>query len=229
MRRVPAMLCLVTDRHRLAARRGLPPDSEDLRALLVALAGAAARAGVSLVQVRERDLGGAALTTLVRQVVAAVADTGSRVVVNDRADVAWAAGAHGVHLRHDSVPVGAIRGRVPADWLIGQSVHDAEGVTRAVREGADYLIAGTVFESHSKPGAVLLGIEGLQALVQAAGTTPVLAIGGIVELRAAAAAAAGASGVAAIDLFLSVPPAEMHTLVRRVRDSFDTARSGSLP
>jgi thiamine-phosphate pyrophosphorylase len=189
--------CLVTDRRRLC------PDAESFaaaRACLVEQARRAAAAGVDLIQVRERDLDSAALAALVAEVVAVTRGSPTRVVVNDRIDVALAAGAAGVHLRGDSVPVAVARKLLPAPRLVGRSVHRAAEASAAA--GADYLIAGTVFSSPSKPGAVeLIGIDGLRAIVRAT-TVPVLAIGGITPDRIAAVLDAGAAGIAAIGLFI---------------------------
>ncbi len=181
------MTCLVTDR-----RRADP----------VQQARRAAEAGIDLIQVRERDLEAGALATLVTDVLAATRGTRTRVVVNDRLDVAIACGAAGVHLRGDSVPVLAARRLTGAGFLIGCSVHRVEEVERTA--GADYLIAGTVFSTSSKPAGLgqppLLGLEGLAAIVRAA-PGPVLAIGGITDDRIEPITAAGAAGFAAIGLF----------------------------
>jgi thiamine-phosphate pyrophosphorylase len=150
--------------------------------------------------VRERDLDAADLAALVEEVVSLSAGTRSRVVVNDRLDVALACGADGVHLRGDSIPASAARRIVPAAFLIGRSVHAVAEVSAA--EGCDYLIAGTVFPSLSKArGATPLGIDGLRAIVRAS-CAPVLAIGGVTADRFDEIAAAGAAGVAGIGLFL---------------------------
>src|SRR5207253_9045900 len=107
-----------------------------------------------------------------------VRGTAARFVVNDRLDVASACGAHGVHLRGDSISVGAARRLVPQAFLIGRSVHSVGEAHDA--QGADYLVAGTVFRSQSKPESdPLLGIDGLTAVVRAAAAAPVLAIGGV--------------------------------------------------
>ena len=189
--------CLVTDRRRLC------PDAESFaaaRACLVEQARRAAAAGIDLIQVRERDLDSAALAALVAEVVAVTRGSPTRVVVNDRIDVALAAGAAGVHLRGDSVPVAVARKLLPAPRLVGRSVHRAAETSAAA--GADYLIAGTVFSSPSKSGPVeLIGIDGLRAIVRAT-TVPVLAIGGITPDRIAAVLEAGAAGIAAIGLFI---------------------------
>ena len=141
------MLCLVTDRHRLAGRIGCDPSEALSR--LPGLVAAAAAAGIDLVQVRERDLEAGALSRLVEACLDAVAGSTTRVVVNDRLDVALAAGAHGVHLRGDSFSIERARRLTPTGFLIGRSVHSA-GEAEAAAD-ASYLIFGTVFTSRSKP------------------------------------------------------------------------------
>jgi thiamine-phosphate diphosphorylase len=192
------MICLVTDRRRLVAD-GAPPGTG--RRCLVAQVRRAADAGVDLVQVRERDLDAASLAALVVELLAVTRGTSTRVVVNDRIDVAIACGADGVHLRGDSIPTDAARRLAPAGFLIGRSVHGREEAIAAA--AADYLIAGTVFRSPSKDAsAALIGIDGLRAIVQTV-DRPVLAIGGISDERLDEVAGAGAAGIAAIGLFIA--------------------------
>jgi thiamine-phosphate pyrophosphorylase len=191
------MRCLVTDRRRLS---GVGAPLDHARRRLLAQLVEAVESGVDLIQVRERDLDAADLAALVRDVVSLVRGTRSRVVVNDRLDVALACGAGGVHLRGDSIPASDARRIVPPGFLIGRSMHAVDEIPAA--EGCDYLIAGTVFPSRSKDrGAPLLGIDGLRAIVRAA-RVPVLAIGGVTADRFDEIIAAGAAGVAGIDLFL---------------------------
>src|SRR5438477_8105732 len=191
------VLCLVTDRHRLCAE---PRGFEAARRRLIDQAKWAVRSNIDLIQVRERDLETAELARLVSDLVRVSRGSGTRVVVNDRLDVALACGADGVHLRHDSVRAETVRTIAPAGFLVGRSVHG-----RAEAEGAgpvDYLIAGTVFPTASKPSAMpLLGLGGLAAIVQAV-AVPVLAIGGITRDRLDEVAAIGAAGVAGIRLFI---------------------------
>jgi thiamine-phosphate pyrophosphorylase len=199
-------VCLVTDR-----RRADP----------IAQARHAAAAGIDLVQVRERDLDAAPLTALVRQIVDAVRRSATRVVVNDRLDVALVSGAHGVHLRADSIPVAAARRLAPSAFLIGRSIHSPDEAVAA--DGADYLIAGTAFPSASKPETTdLLGEDGLRRIVQAT-RIPVLAIGGIGGDTIGAVARAGAAGIAAIGLF--AVPGPLEEIVRNVRARFDSVKT----
>ena len=95
------VLYMVTDRRRAGA---------DWRPALAERIGAVARAGIHIIQIRERDLDGRTLTQVVEDAIRAVVGTAARIVVNDRVDVALAAGAHGVHLRADSMPASRIRG-----------------------------------------------------------------------------------------------------------------------
>lgn len=179
-------ICLVTDRRRR------PP---------IAQAAEAIEAGVDLIQIRERDLETSALVSLVLRVVELTRGSRTRVVVNDRLDVALACGAHGVHLRGDSIPASRARTIVPQGFVIGRSVHErAEAL--AVAADVDYLIAGTVFPTASKPGRLdLLGPDGLASIASAV-SIPVLAIGGITPERVGDVAAAGAAGIAAVGLFV---------------------------
>lgn len=217
------MICLVTDRRRLAGA-----GAAAWRSCVAAQVRCAVDAGIDLIQVRERDLEAGALASLVTELLAITAGTATRLVVNDRLDVALACGADGVHLRGDSLPIGDARGIAPAGFLIGRSVHSAPEA--AASAGADYLIAGTVFASTSKPAAApLLGVDGLRAIVRASGR-PVLAIGGMSLERLDAVAAAGAAGLAAIDLFMASHPdaepagcraAELRQTVKSARSRFD--------
>ena len=191
------MLCLVTDRRRLCSET---VAFEVARRRLIDQAKWAVTSDVDLIQVRERDLETADLARLVSDLVRVTRGSGTRVVVNDRLDVALACGADGVHLRHDSVRAETVRTIAPAGFLVGRSVH---GLAEAVGAGpVDYLIAGTVFPTPSKPAAAaLLGLDGLAEVVQAV-AVPVLAIGGITRERLDEVAATGAAGAAGIGLFI---------------------------
>ncbi len=191
------IVCLVTDRRRLAS-------TDDTAALesVVDQVRAAARAGVDLVHVRESDLTSARLAALVAACLDAAGATDLRVVVNDRMDVALAVGAHGVHLRSDSLPPERVRAVVPDGFLIGRSVHQ-EDEARAVASTAavDYLVFGTVCSTRSKPpGHPVAGLEMLDRVARSV-TVPVLGIGGIDGEVLPALAGTAAAGFAAIDYF----------------------------
>ena len=210
------MICLVTDRGRFARE----PEEE-----LVLQVRAAAAAGVHLVQVRERELATRDLLHLVGRCVEAARGTSTRVLVNDRVDVALAAGAHGVHLPATGVPPSRLRRLVPPGFIVGRSVHDADEAARVAADGGvDYLIFGTVFPTSSKPGAAAVGVVALRAAVAAA-PVPVLAIGGVTLNRLSGIAATGAAGFAAIGLFAVAGPdsiARLQFVVRQASLAFDT-------
>ncbi|MEQ1757490.1 MAG: thiamine phosphate synthase [Vicinamibacterales bacterium] len=183
--------CLITDRRRWGTgwRTAVPARVHE-----------AARAGVHLIQVREPDLEGGALHDLVTACVEAVRGTRSRVLVNDRLDVALTADAHGVHLRGDSMPASRVRALVHRPFLIGRSIHSLAEAQEAESSSLDYLILGTVFPSASKPEREPLGLAGLRAIVSATGL-PVLAVGGVTDANVQQVLDTGAAGAAAIGLF----------------------------
>jgi thiamine-phosphate pyrophosphorylase len=224
------VFCLVTDRHRAEGQRsrGTPGNHDHL----VRLVRYAATAGVNLVQVRERGLDDRHLVALTRDIVGAVEGTCASVVVNDRVDIALAAGAAGVHLRADSPPAAAVRTIVPPGFLIGRSVHSEREAIEVAGTGVDYLILGTIFPTASKPAAgVTLGLEPLARTVRAV-DMPILAIGGITADNMGKVAATGAAGFAAIGLFADWPrePVEdgsgaaLQTLLAGLRNVFREAR-----
>lgn len=195
-------LTLVTDCRRAC------PDARTDRALVTEALGwlsHAIDAGVDAIQIREHNLAAATLRDLTHEVVAAVHGTATRVIVNDRADVALVAGAHGVHLRDDGWPAdrvrqlaahGASRPAFAGRWIVGRSVHAGGPWPGAT--SLDYVIFGAVFGSAGKPAR---GVDALRAVVDSS-PVPVLAIGGVTVETAPACLEAGASGVAAVGLFL---------------------------
>ena len=194
---------------------------------LVRRIGSAARAGAHLIQIRQPHVEALALTRLVERARQAVAGTAARVLVNDRVDVALSAGAHGVHLRGESMPAARVRAIAPAGFVIGRSVHAVAEALAVERDGdLDYLLFGTVFATDSKPGLAPAGVEGLAA-VCASVSLPVLAIGGMTVSSLAAVAHTGAAGFAAIGLFASAAVEALPQLVAAASSAFDTP--GGLP
>lgn len=210
---------------------------ERARECLIEQARHAIDAGIDVLQIRERDLEAGELARLCADFLALTRGRRSRIVVNDRVDVALACCAHGVHLRADSMLPTVVRAMAPPGFLIGRSVHSVEDA-ESVAAGADYLIAGTVWTTTSKPGlggSQLLGLEGLSRIVSCV-RVPVLAIGGISVDRMAAVAKSGAAGVAAIGLFMGPRPEADNRLckavtltetVRLARRQFDTPKGAS--
>jgi len=165
----------------------------------------AAAAGINWIQIREKDLATLALAELVRLAGAATRETGARILVNDRLDVALATGAAGVHLGEMSLPVEMVaewrRSAGRAEFRIGVSCHSVEAARTADVAGADYIFFGPVFATPSKEAfGAPQGIERLRAVCRAV-RLPVLAIGGVTVENAPSCFAAGAAGVAAIRLF----------------------------
>jgi thiamine-phosphate pyrophosphorylase len=128
-------------------------------------------------------------------------NTGPRIFVNSRLDVALAAGAHGLHLPANSIPPARLRPLAGASFLIGVSCHCLADAERAEQEGADYVYLSPIYDSPSKPGyGPALGL-GTLAGTCARLRIPVLALGGVDERRAAECVAAGAAGFASISAF----------------------------
>lgn len=193
---------------------------------IVDLAAQASFAGTDLVQLREPQLSDAALFSAVRRVLSVVDRARTAVLVNDRMDVAVAAGADGVHLRADAMHASRVRAVAPPGFLIGRSVHSVEEAREADEDGGvDYLFFGTVFPSVGKPtGHAVAGLEALTE-VCAVVRVPVIAIGGMTAARASAVAGAGAAGIAAIGMFLDAvrtAGGDLPSMVQQVRRAFDT-------
>lgn len=182
------LVCLVTDSRLVDARR--LPD----------VAARAAAGGVNLVQLREKDLVTRELLDLARQIRQALDPFGVPLVVNGRADVAFAAGAAGVHLPADGLPVAGVRAALGSRPLAGRSVHSAEEARQAAREDVDYVILGTIFPSMSHAHGPTTGMEAVRAAAN--GTVPLVGIGGITAGNAGSVIAAGAQGVAVISAIL---------------------------
>jgi len=157
-----------------------------------------AEASADFIQVREPAVTTRELATRVRQLVAA---SGPRILVNDRADVAVACGAAGVHLRDGSVSPAVLRRIAPLGFVITVACHDEAAILRAAEGGADYAILAPVFAPLSKPsGSPPLGLDALRRIAGRS-RIPVIALGGITTENTAACIRAGAAGVAGITLF----------------------------
>lgn len=160
--------------------------------------------GLVAVHLREKDLGGAALLALARRLLPVVRNHGQLLVLNDRLDVALAAGADGVHLPAAGLPPAEARSLLGPGALIGVSCHGTADVVRARGGGASFATFGPVWDTPSKRayGAPV----GLRALAE--GKTlglPLVALGGVTPANAPQAFAAGAAGVAVIRAWLEAP------------------------
>ncbi len=158
----------------------------------------AAAGGVTMVQLRDKQARDAELLGLARALVASLAGTGVRVIVNDRADIAAAAGAHGVHLGQDDGDAAQARALLGASAVIGQSAGSMDELARVDPSLVDYVGIGPFAATTTKGDAgAPLGAAGF-ARLRAATSLPAVAIGGIGPANAAEAIAAGADGVAVV-------------------------------
>lgn len=192
------------------------PTSDEIRDIL-RLVEVAADAKVDLIQLREKQLTARTLYELSVSAVRLLRGSDTRLLVNDRADIAQAAGAQGVHLTTRSLRPGVVRKMFGSDFLIGSSTHSVNEVVSAQAEGADFVVFGSVHETASKQAyGPAVGIEQLRLAAKC--ELPVLALGGVNLENAAECFAAGASGIAAIRLF-----SDLHSLttnVTRIRSLF---------
>ena len=163
---------------------------------------AAVEAEIELLQIREKSLPARVLYELATRAAEITRDSKTRLLVNDRADIARAAGADGVHLTSQSLPAGVVRNIFGSEFLIGVSTHSLDEARAARDGGADFVVFGPVFETESKRGfGAPQGLDKLRQVADELRGFPVLAIGGISLENAGACFDAGASGVAAISLF----------------------------
>lgn len=168
-------------------------DVRDGQAGLTERAMAAARGGATCIQLRLKDVSARDLAGLAAELVRALSVP---VIINDRADIAMAVGAAGVHLGVDDVPVRAVRSIAPPGFIIGASVGSDDEIPNAA--GADYVGIGPVYGTLSKHDAgSAIGLQQLSRLAAATGL-PAVAIGGITPANARAAIDAGAAGVASL-------------------------------
>lgn len=156
----------------------------------------AAEAGVSMIQIREKNLAARSLFDLTVGAVEITRKFATRILVNGRADIALAAGADGVHLPADGLSAVVVRRSFPLDFLIGVSTHSAEETLAAKTNGADFVTFGPVFESPGKGKPK--GGEELSRVCNLLDPFPVIALGGIDESNYRNVLKAGASGFAAI-------------------------------
>jgi thiamine-phosphate pyrophosphorylase len=144
----------------------------------------------------------------------------TRLLVNDRADIAASAGADGVHLRTDSLNPRVVRRTFGEQFLIGASTHSLSEASMARDEGADFVVLGPIFDTSSKLQYGLpLGLDLLSKAASALAPFPVLALGGVNPLNAADCIRAGASGMAAIRMLND--PLQLQSVVNEVRSRFD--------
>ncbi len=189
---------LITDRRQLF-RSGETYSEAVAQARLVALARFAAQNNIDYLQLREKDLTARHLTMTATAMLATLKGSRTRLLINDRFDVALAAGAHGVHLTTHSLPAAVVRRCTPDGFLIAVSTHNRTEIAAA--EGfADFAVCGPVFPTGNK---AVLGLAAFAALARTT-TLPLFALGGVTEHNARLVVQAGAVGFAAIRAFAEV-------------------------
>ena len=190
-------------------------ESPEFRQILAQVSAAVA-AGLELIQLREKRLTARVLFELSEQSAALTRGSATRLLVNDRADVAAAAGADGVHLTTQSIDAATIRRTFGKDFLIGASTHSL-AEAEVVKEGrADFVVFGPVFATPSKENYGLpAGLAKLERVAKHLTPFPVLALGGVDVTNARECLRAGASGIAGISLFEA--PDRIGEVVSRLR------------
>lgn len=162
------------------------------------VAHAAIAGGATALQLREKQMDSRALYELAVRLRGVAREAGVPFLIDDRVDIALAAGADGVHVGQDDLPVSVARRLVGPGRIVGASAETVDEALRAERDGADYLGVGPVFGTSTKPDAGMpIGIGGLAAVAHAV-QIPVVGIGGITSENADEVIRAGAAGVAVI-------------------------------
>jgi thiamine-phosphate pyrophosphorylase len=211
MRRV-GRLHVLTD----VARQGRFDHAELAR---LALAG-----GADAIQYREKSGSTRGMIGIARVLIGICRERGACLIVNDRLDVALAADADGVHFGLEDFPVSRARTILGPDRVIGASARTVEEAVAGMRAGADYIGAGPVYATGSKPDASPpIGAAGLRAIVRAV-EIPVIAIGGVTAERVSEVLAAGAHGIAVIEAVACDPDPTAAT--RQLREALDAPVSG---
>ncbi len=177
-------------------------SSTDDFSQILKLTEAAVAASIDLLQIREKNLSTRVLFELASQAAKITRGTSTQLLINDRADVALAAGADGVHLTAQSVPAEVVRPAFGPDLVIGVSTHSKDEAVAAQNGGADFIVFGPVFDPLSKRTyGEAVGLAALRKVVSMVAHLPVIALGGISLDRIADCARAGAAGIAAITMF----------------------------
>lgn len=211
--RLPSPLYAILDR---SVARG-----RDLPGLLDAvLAG-----GCRLVQLREKTMPLGDLLPLARSLARRCREVGALLIVNDRADLALAAGADGLHVGQDDLPARQARGLLRSGMILGVSTHDPEQARRAVADGADYVAVGSIFPTTTKAGFQLVGPE-LIRRVRPEVPVPLVGIGGITVENAPSVLGAGADAVAVISAICAAPDPEAATRALLARIAPGAAGTG---
>jgi len=191
------------------------PASKEFHDILTQVS-VAVEAGTELIQLREKNLTARVLFELTERAVEITRGSSTRVLVNDRADVAAGAGADGVHLTTRSLTADIIRKSFGDDFLIGVSTHSIAEATAARDDGANFAVFGPVFETTTKQEyGPPQGVEALAKVCQVLSPFPILALGGISIQSTSDCLRMGASGIAGISLFTDPTTLKQNTATIR--------------
>lgn len=207
-------LYLITDRKQTAGRQ------------LPAVVATAVAAGVTAVQLREKDLTSSQLFDLARELRVITAAHNARLLINDRIDIALAVRADGVHLGAGSMPVTEARRLLGSEMLIGYSAHSVAEAQQAATDGADFVTFGPVFPTPSKATyGEPLGLEKLAGAASAL-SIPVFALGGVKKTTINTTLSTGAHGIALISAIIAAddPAAETASILATIESHERTAR-----
>jgi thiamine-phosphate pyrophosphorylase len=160
------------------------------------LVGTAVEVNIPLIQIREKKLSTKWLLELARHCADLCSGSETKILLNDRLDIAVTAGACGVHLTSRSVPADVVRSVAPAGFLVGVSAHSIGELATARDLGADFAVFGPIFETPMKGESI--GLNALRDAVNELTNFPVLALGGINETNYQEVVATGCAGFAAI-------------------------------
>lgn len=208
------ILYLITRGATIESTTSASPEVQDI----LLQVSSAVDAGIDLIQLREKNLTARVLFELTERAVEITRGTSTRLLVNDRSDVAAGAGADGVHLTTQSLDAATIRKTFGEDFLVGASTHSLAEASVAGRSGADFIVFGPIFPTRSKtPYGSPVGVESLAEVTRSLDRLPVLALGGISVSNVRDCFATGASGIAAISLFTD--PKTLQGIAATIRDS----------
>jgi thiamine-phosphate pyrophosphorylase len=176
-----------------------------------------AAGGATLVQLREKHLSPREFYREAEDALRVARELGVRLIINDRADIALALGADGVHLGQDDLPAAAARELLGERAVIGFSTHNEEQAREAIELPVAYIAIGPIFQTASKENPdPTVGLEGLRRVRKVVGQIPLVAIGGVRAENIPEVLAAGADSVAVISLLLAENPNEIERRTRRI-------------
>ena len=183
----------------------------------------AVRAGVTMVQLREKHMEFAELVTLAKKIGAVVHKYNIPLIINDDIEAALASGADGVHVGQEDICASEARQRIGSSMILGVSARSAETAIEAERCGADYIGAGAVFSTSTKEDAKIMSFDELKRICDSV-SIPVVAIGGITEENIMELSGSGIAGAAVVSAIFAkedvmVSSARLLTLIEKMLSS----------